>query len=99
MEEKMDFMPLNRHLYVLPVETEQELETQAILLPEDYQLPSSPYTVCDVLLVAEDCDISVDVGDRIVVENRMLHEINVNGETIYIVLQNYVYGRINYENN
>ena len=43
--------------------------------------------------------IGSNLGDRILVERRMLHEINAEGETIYIVLQNYVYGRISYEDN
>jgi co-chaperonin GroES (HSP10) len=95
----MDFIPLNRHLYVIPIEEKDETQTPMIVLPDDYKEPASPYTVCDVLIAADDCDLDVDVGDRIIVENRMLHQINVNGETIYIVLQNYVYGRIDYEDN
>lgn len=95
----MDFVPLNRHLYVIPIEDKDDLQTPVIVLPEDYKEPSSPYTICDILMVAPDCNLDVDVGDRVIVENRMLHEINVNGDTIYIVLQNYVYGRIDYEDN
>ena len=95
----MDFVPLNRHLYVIPIEDKDDLQTPVIVLPEDYKEPSSPYTICDILMVAPDCNLDVDVGDRVIVENRMLHEINVNGDTIYIVLQNYVYGRIHYEDN
>ena len=93
----MIFEPFNRHLYVVPVEEEQDDNIHKIVLPEDYKVPQSPYVVCDVLSMASDCEIDLQLGDRILIERRMLHEINVEGETIYIVLQNYVYGRIDYE--
>ena len=89
----MNFKPMNRHLYVTPIKSEEE-DQSMIILPSDFQKPESPYVICDVLYKAEDCEIGVNAGDRIIVENRMLHQIFVNGETIYIVLQNYVYGRI-----
>ena len=96
----MDFTPMNRHLYVIPVsEEEEEMDSLSIIMPDDFQKPEDPYVVCDVIGIAEDCDISLDIGDRVVIENRMLHQIIVNGETIYIVLQNYVYGRIDNEDN
>lgn len=81
----------------MPVEEEQDDNIHKIVLPEDYKVPQSPYVVCDVLSMASDCEIDLQLGDRILIERRMLHEINVEGETIYIVLQNYVYGRIDYE--
>lgn len=93
----MIFEPFNRHLYVMPVLEEQDDNIHKIVLPEDYKTPQSPYVVCDVLSIANDCEINLQLGDRILIERRMLHEINVDGETIYIVLQNYVYGRIDYE--
>ena len=89
----MNFKPMNRHLYVTPIKSEEE-DQPMIILPSDFQKPESPYVICDVIDKAEDCEIAADVGDRIIVENRMLHQIFVNGETIYIVLQNYAYGRI-----
>ena len=95
----MNFEPFNRHLYVLPVEEKEEEDVHRIVLPDDYTIPQSPYVVCDVLMKANDCDIGVEIEDRILVERRMLHQIIVEGETIYIVLQNYVYGRIDYEDN
>ena len=40
-----------------------------------------------------------DVHRIVLPDDYMLHQINADGETIYIVLQNYVYGRIDYEDN
>jgi hypothetical protein len=50
--------------------------------------------VCDVLGISDDCTVGVDIGDRIVVERRMLSEVKAMGETNYLVLENYVYGRL-----
>ena len=85
--------PKNRHLLVLPVEDEEEQKT-TIVLPDDYKKPQSPYVTCDVLGIAEDCSIEINIGNRIVIERRMLQEIKAMGETNYLVLENYVYGRL-----
>ena len=84
--------PHNRHLLVYPLDDKEE--KKGFILPDDYKVPKSPHVICDVLGKAEDCKVSVDVGDRIVVERTMLHEIKAMGETNYLVLENYVYGRL-----
>ena len=89
----MYFEPKNRHLLVLPLETQEE-EKSVIVLPEDYKRPESPYVSCDVLGKATDCKVEVEVGDTIVVERRMIQEIKAASETNYLVLENYVYGRL-----
>ena len=85
--------PHNRHLLVLPIQDAQE-EKQTFILPDEYRKPESPYVVCDVLGIANDCTINIDIGDRLVIERRMLSEVKAMGETNYLVLENYVYGRI-----
>ena len=89
----MYFEPKNRHLLVLPLESEDKQES-SILLPDDYKKPQSPYVMCDVLGMSEDCSVEIDVGDRIVIERRMMQEVKAGGETNYLVLENYVYGRL-----
>ena len=84
--------PHNRHLLVHPVEDDKE--AIKFVLPDEYKQPESPYVVCDVLGIAVDCKISLQIGDRIVVERRMLCEVKAMGETNYLVLENYVYGRL-----
>lgn len=84
--------PKNRHLLVLPLDEEEKQTT--IVLPDEYKKPKSPYVVCDVLGMAEECSIKVDIGDRVIVERRMLCEVKALGETNYLVLENYVYGRL-----
>ena len=85
--------PKNRHLLVLPLENKEE-EATVILLPQDYKRPESPYIVCDILGVSDDCGLEIEIGDRVVVERRMLCEVKAMGETNYLVLENYVYGRL-----
>ena len=84
--------PKNRHLLVLPIEDKKE-ET-LIILPDDYKKPLSPHIVCDVLGKSTDCELDVDIGDTILVERRMVSEVKAMGETNYLVLENYVYGRL-----
>ena len=84
--------PKNRHLLVLPIEDKGQ-ESQ-ILLPQDYKKPESPYVVCDILGKADDCTLVAEIGDRIIIERRMMCEVKALGETNYLVLENYVYGRV-----
>ena len=89
---KMYLEPKNRHLLVLPLDEEEE--QTSIILPDEYKKPKSPYVTCDVLGISTDCTVEVDVGDRIVVERRMLYEVKAMGETNYLVLEYYVYVRL-----
>jgi len=72
----------------------EEKEEAKFILPDDYKVPQSQYVVCDVLGIADDCKISLNIGDRIVVERRMIQEVKAMRETNYLVLENYVYGRL-----
>ena len=96
----MKFQPYNRHLMVKPIEEQKEKDINiSIVLPTDYEEPTSPYLVCKVLDVSEDTKFYQEygsgfIGGKVVVERRMLHKIDINDETIYLVLENYVFGRI-----
>ena len=93
----MKFEPKNRHLLVRPVEeqTKREVGEIEIYTPEGYEKPKSPYLVCRVLEVAPECKLlGVVVGDEVVIERRMLNKLEIRGETFYLVLENYIYGRI-----
>jgi len=91
----MKFKPQNRHLLVLPIEEKQEENNFKILTPVDYKKPESPYLLCEVLAVARDCKIKeFNLSDKVAIERRMLHKLDLSGETFYLVLENYVYGRL-----
>ena len=47
--------------------------------------------------MADDCTINLLPGETIVVERSTIQEIKGNFETIYVVKENYVYGRLHNE--
>ena len=105
----MNFEPANKFLQVIPLDEAEEVSDITIVLPTDYQAPQSPYVVCEVIKIAKDskfyssfCDFEGDPTsqrEKIIAERRMLHKIDFNGETIYLILENYVFGRLEYEIN
>ena len=92
----MSLIPENRHLLVIPIEepTSQNHDTVQLLMPDDFKPPQSLHVVCEVVSIAKDSKFYGEVVDRIVTERRMLQEIKIEGETYYLVLENYVFGRI-----
>ena len=42
--------PRNRHLLVVPQDEQEQEEERAVLLPENYRTPQSPYAVVSVLV-------------------------------------------------
>ena len=90
----MLFEPHNRHLWVKLIEKEKDFIKPVFIMPDDYQPPVSPYATCEILAMSSDCSISLDIGDKIIVDRTTLQEIKADSETIYLVQENYVYGRI-----
>jgi len=90
----MNFIPYNRHILVGIHEEKEEQTNNIIVLPSDYEKPKSPYVVCNVLDIADDCEMKLKQTERIVVERRMLHAIEIENQEYFLVLENYVYGRI-----
>jgi len=90
----MHLQPFNKHLLILPREEEQTTDNPLFVMPDDYQAPKSPYVIADVIGKADDCSIALELGDTIVVDRTTVQEIKADLETIYVVKENYVYGRI-----
>ena len=86
--------PFNRHILVKPITKEEQKKESLIVLPTDYKKPESPHQLAEVLELSKDCSIELSVGDKIVFEKRMLNKIQIHDETHYLVLENYVYGRL-----
>ena len=86
--------PFNRHLLVRPLEEEEEVIESVIVLPTDYEKPKSPYFIAEVLAYANDCASIVSKGDIVIIERRMLHTIEIKDKTYYLVLENYIFGRL-----
>ena len=89
----MQFKPFNKHLLIKPREQEQSKDDLLFLVPDEYQAAKSPYVIADVIGMSEDCTIALDLGDTIVVERTTVQEIKAQSQTIYVVKENYVYGR------
>jgi co-chaperonin GroES (HSP10) len=90
----MSFKPLNRHIRLEPIEEREEEKESAILVPDNYKVKTSPYSLYKVLAVSKGCSNFDDgaVNKNVLVNNSMVEEIKVNGETYYLLLENYVYG-------
>ncbi len=86
--------PFNRHVLVRLIEEQEEKTESLIVLPTDYKRPQSPYQLGVVLNLADDCRIDLSVGDQIVFEKRTLQEMEILGVKYYLILENYIYGRI-----
>jgi co-chaperonin GroES (HSP10) len=87
--------PFNRHLLVeLVDEQATQEESSGILLPEDYQKKVEKFAVAEVVEVSEDCSLHLLEGDFIVVDRAMVDTVDVRGMTFNLILENYVYGRV-----
>ncbi len=89
--------PRNRHLLVVPQEAQEEEQDRAVLLPENYRKPQSPYVAVSVLAVAPDVSQLLMAGDVLMVERSMLKEVTFQGESFYLVLENYILGIVEQE--
>ncbi len=89
----MKFEPLNRHLLLSKIKEEEEKKS-TILVPDDYSVVKARHETYGVIAVAKDCEkVPRDyVGQKVLVNNAMVEEVNIKGETYYLLLENHVYG-------
>ena len=92
----MKFEPTNRHILVEVQEQKEENSESLIYLPEGYKKQESPHALCLVCGVASDSKFfnKLKEGDRVVIERRMLQKIEVEKGEFYLILDNYILGRI-----
>lgn len=86
--------PLNRHLLIKPIEDDKKEEASVVILPTDYEKPLAPYVIAEILDYAPDCQKEHSVGSIVVLERRMLNTLEIHGKTYYLVLENYLFGRL-----
>ena len=86
--------PFNRHVMIKLIEKEETKEESLVVLPTDYKKPESPHQLGVVLAVADDCSLSVKDGDIVVFEKRMINKIQIEDKQHYLILENYIFGRI-----
>ena len=86
--------PFNRHVMIKLIEKEDAKEESLVVLPTDYKKPESPHQLGVVLATADDCSLSVKDGDIVVFEKRMINKIQIEEKEHYLILENYIFGRI-----
>ena len=85
--------PFNRYLLVELISQEVVEQESFVLLPETYKA-TSPYIRAKVLDFATDCKINVKKDQIIIVDNSMIQKIEINKETSFLILENYVFGAL-----
>ena len=92
------FVPVNRHLVIVPDEKREQTKS-GVLLPEDYTTDDSRYVTAVVVDVARDCSedfrkLKYDYPHEgvVCVEKSMIQEINTDNNRHFIILENYVVG-------
>ena len=84
----MKLTPHNRHILIeMSEEAEDSGEPAAFLLPEGYERPKSEF----VKVAITDCTASeLDLGSHAIVPRHMIQEINIDGVTFHLILDNYI---------
>ena len=85
----MEVIPVNRFISIEPIIEKEESEKAPILVPDNFK-PKTLHGTAKVLCVANDCNIMLGLGDRVVIDNSMVQEINVGEETTYLILENHI---------
>ena len=90
----MKFKAYNRHIEIELIEEAKQESNSLVVLPTDYKRPEKPYALGKVLDVSPDVRLSLQDGETIIFEKRMLNKLEVFGKMHYLVLENYIYGGI-----
>tara|TARA_Y100000592_G_C5477425_1_gene323141 strand:- start:1427 stop:1717 length:291 start_codon:yes stop_codon:yes gene_type:complete len=90
----MKFKSYNRYINIELIEDEIKENNSLVVLPTDYKKPERPYALGKVIDWAPDVKLSLEKGEIVIFEKRMLNKIEVYGKMHYLVLENYIYGGI-----
>ena len=85
----MELVPHNRHVLIemLDEKTEDNNESAAFLLPEDYKEPKSEFVKVAIM---DPTASDLDLGLYAIVPRHMIQEVKIDGETFHLVLDNYI---------
>jgi len=90
----MKFTPVNRYIEI-EVREEKSSESQSgIVLPDDFKPTEEQHAIVKIKGWAEDVKFrnKLWVDHEIIVDRSMIEEVKLDGETIQVVLENYVVG-------
>ena len=85
----MKFEPRNRHILVERVQKEEEESN--VLLPEGYKKVDD-YVLLKVVATSPDCSLTARKGEKVIVPNHLVQDIDVGNQRFSIVLENHVCG-------
>ena len=86
------FKPCNRHLCVEVFEPDEPEDTSTVLVPEEYQVTKPIEAVRLVSKSSDSAFIDAQPGDILLVEGHMIKSVDLGGEVVHLVLENYVLG-------
>ena len=92
----MSLYPFNRHVSIIPdyIEKSEKESESEILLPSGYSKQESRYCGATVLDWASDCRLELSDGCYVLVDRNMIEEIEYEGESYYLILDNYIIAEI-----
>jgi hypothetical protein len=86
------FKPVNRYILVSILEKNTAASDPLIMLPADYQAPSSKHAEVKVIEAADDVRFTLLPGTQLLVDRSMMEEITIGGTIYNVILDNYVLG-------
>ena len=91
------FSPRNRHILLKGVEKKKKKEVHEILLPKGYKPEEDEYVIMQAWAYAPDCKLERHRSHLVVVRRNMIEEIDLGGKKYKLVLENYVVGYVDEE--
>ncbi len=90
----MKFTPVNRYIEIEMREEKPSESQSGIVLPDDFKPTEERYAIVKIKGWAEDVKFrnKLWVDHEIIVDRSMIEEVKLDGETIQVVLENYVVG-------
>ena len=90
------FKPVNRYIQVKISDPEPVKTETGILLPIDYEPKEEKYVQASTLDWSPDVRFAdeLDTNSKIIIDRSMVEEVNNNGLTMHLILDNYVLGLI-----
>lgn len=85
------FKPCNRYILVERRNLVQK-ENSLIALPEGYFATENDHEKVRVLAVSGEVRPPISPGQDVIVLAKMIDQVEFDGETVYLVLENYVLG-------
>ncbi len=90
------FKPVNRYIQIEVEKTTDSATDVGIVLPEDYAPKKERHVTARVVNWAADVRFvdRLGIGNKLIIDQSMIEEIQINNKKITVILDNYVVGII-----